>query len=111
MSDSTAGERRVPPLVAGKYRLERELGRGGMGGVYRATHVALRSDVAIAIVLPELAANAVVNQRLLREARCAAQITGAHVVRVIDVGQLDSGEPFSEDGRELPARCSASRSR
>jgi serine/threonine-protein kinase len=92
--DSTAGERPAPTLLAGKYRLEREVGRGGMGVVFQATHTALRLRVAIKIVLPELAQNPLVIQRLLREARCAAQITGDHVVRVIDVGQLDSGQPF-----------------
>jgi eukaryotic-like serine/threonine-protein kinase len=92
--DSTAGEGGVPALLAGKYRLERELGRGGMGVVYQATHTALRLRVAIKVVLPELAQNPLVITRVLREARCAAQITGDHVVRVIDVGQLASGQPF-----------------
>jgi serine/threonine protein kinase len=94
MFELTEGEPRPPSVLGGKYRLEREVGRGGMGVVYLATHVALRQSYAIKVVLPALAANPVVIQRVLREARCAAQITGDHVVRVIDVGQLDSGEPF-----------------
>jgi serine/threonine protein kinase len=110
--DSTAGEGRVPTLLAGKYRLERELGRGGMGIVYQATHIALRLRVAIKVVLPELASNPLVTQRLLREARCAAQITSDHVVRVIDVGQLDSGQPFIVmeyvDGEDLAQRLGRS---
>ena len=108
MIESTAGERGAPALLAGKYRLEREVGRGGMGVVYQATHVALRLRVAIKVVLPELAENPLVIQRVLREARCAAQIAGDHVVRVIDVGQLDSGQPFIVmeyvDGEDLAKR-------
>jgi serine/threonine protein kinase len=94
MLEPTRGERCAPSLLGDKYRLEREVGRGGMGVVYLATHIALQQPVAIKVVLPALAENPVVIQRVLREARCAAQITGDHVVRVIDVGQLDSGQPF-----------------
>ena len=113
MLDSTAGEGSVPALLADKYRLEREVGRGGMGVVYQATHLALRQTVAIKIVLPELAQNPLVSQRLLREARCAAQIGGEHVVRVIDVGQLEaSGQPFIVmeyvDGEDLARRLGRS---
>ena len=78
----------------GNYRLEREIGRGGMGVVYLATHVTLERPVALKLLLPELAQQPGVIDRMLQEARCAAQITGQHVVRVIDVGQLDSGQPF-----------------
>jgi eukaryotic-like serine/threonine-protein kinase len=79
----------------GNYRLEREIGRGGMGVVYLATHVALERSVALKLLLPELAQDASVVARMLQEARCAAQITGHHVVRVIDVGQLEhTGQPF-----------------
>ncbi|HWO10922.1 MAG TPA: serine/threonine-protein kinase [Polyangiaceae bacterium] len=94
MAEPSAATREVPSLILGKYRLEREVGRGGMGVVYLATHVALEQRVAIKIVLPALADTPNTVQRVLREARCAAQITGDHVVRVMDVGQLDSGEPF-----------------
>jgi hypothetical protein len=86
-----------PPSVRpihGKYLVEREIGRGGMGIVYRAMHIGLERPVALKVVLPELAHNEMVVQRMLDEARCAAQITSVHVVRVLDVGQLDSGEPF-----------------
>jgi eukaryotic-like serine/threonine-protein kinase len=81
-------------LICGKYRIEGEIGRGGMGIVYRALHVGLERAVALKVVLPELAQNDVVVRRMLDEARCAAQITSAHVVRVMDVGQLESGQPF-----------------
>jgi serine/threonine protein kinase len=114
MLEPTLGERCVPSLLGDKYRLEREVGRGGMGVVYLATHIALEQAVAIKIVLPALAQNPVVIQRVLREARCAAQITGDHVVRVVDVGQLDSGQPFIVmeyvDGQDL-ARVLAERGR
>jgi hypothetical protein len=94
MFEPRAGTPSLPALLAGKYRLERELGRGGMGVVFLATHIALERQVAIKIMLPALAENSNAIQRLLREARCAAMITSEHVVRVMDTGQLDTGQPF-----------------
>ncbi len=81
-------------LICGKYRIEVEIGRGGMGVVYRALHIGLERPVALKVVLPELAHSEVVVRRMLDEARCAAQITSPHVVRVMDVGQLSTGQPF-----------------
>lgn len=73
-------------MVAGKYRIEAAIGRGGMGAVYRATHIQLLQPVALKVLLP-----GVVNdlpdavQRFLREARASARITSEHVAKVIDV--------------------------
>ncbi len=75
--------------IAGKYRLERVLGRGGMGVVFSARHLVLRERVAIKMLSPELADHAVVVARFLREARAAAMIKGDHVVRVLDVDTTD----------------------
>ncbi len=71
-------------LVAGKYRIERLLGSGGMGVVAEAIHVELNQRVAVKFVT-ELTDDNVA--RFLREARAAAQIRNEHVVNVTDVGK------------------------
>lgn len=81
-------------LLAGKYRVERVLGTGGMGIVVAATHVHLGQKVAIKFLLPAACGTAATVVRFLREARSAVQIKGEHVARVIDVGTLERGEPY-----------------
>ncbi|MEO8553845.1 MAG: serine/threonine-protein kinase, partial [Kofleriaceae bacterium] len=83
-------------LVAGKLRVERLLGQGGMGTVYVATHVGLDQQVAIKVLDPELASNPEIVQRFVREARASARLKSDHVCRVSDVGTLDSGVPYIE---------------
>ena len=79
-------------VLAGKYRVEKVLGVGGMGVVVAATHATLRQKVAIKFLLP--GASDEVVQRFLREARAAVRLRSDHVARVIDVGELESGAPF-----------------
>ena len=81
-------------ILAGKYRVERVLGIGGMGVVVAAQHLALDKRVAIKFLLPEATMNAEVVARFAREARAAVKIESEHVARVIDVGALDSGSPY-----------------
>ena len=83
-------------LVAGKLRVERLLGQGGMGTVYVATHVGLDQQVAIKVLDPQLANNAEVVQRFVREARASARLKSDHVCRVSDVGALEDGVPYIE---------------
>jgi serine/threonine-protein kinase len=85
---------RVGEVLLGKYRIERELGRGGMGYVVAARHLELDELVAVKLILSEFAENAEVMRRFMREARAAAKIASEHVVRVTDVGRLPSGEPY-----------------
>ncbi len=80
--------------VEAKYELREELGRGGMGVVYAGEHRALGQPVAIKFLLPELAAKPEAIARFLREARAAASLRGAHVVRIFDVEQPDDGPPY-----------------
>ena len=75
-------------LVAGKYRIERLLGRGGMGAVFLAEHELLRQRVALKLMLSGVASNPLAVPRFLNEARAAARIGGEHVARVLDVGTL-----------------------
>lgn len=76
----------VGQVVAGKYRIEAAIGRGGMGAVFRATHVQLLQPVALKVLLPGVVhdlPDAV--QRFLREARAAARLGSEHVAKVLDV--------------------------
>jgi len=81
-------------LIAGKYRVEKLIGMGGMGVVVSAWHVDLERRVALKLVRSELAAHEAAMQRLILEARAAAKLASEHVCRVIDVGRLDSGAPY-----------------
>ena len=82
-------------VVAGKYRVDRCIGEGGMGVVVAATHVELDQRVAIKFLLPEAMRHAVVVERFLREAKVAARVKSEHVARVTDVGKVEpDGIPF-----------------
>src|ERR1700743_2378084 len=81
-------------VLAGKCRVERILGVGGMGVVVAAHHVQLDAKVAIKFLLPEMLGNAEVVGRFAREARAAVKIRSEHVARVLDVGLLDTGAPY-----------------
>jgi serine/threonine-protein kinase len=81
-------------VLADKYRIERVLGRGGMGIVLGAMHVQLEERVAIKFLLPELAHDQALVGRFLREARAAIKIRSEHVVRVLDIGALPGGTPY-----------------
>lgn len=81
-------------LLAGKYRVERVLGQGGMGVVVAAHHVVLDETVAIKFLLPEALESAEAVARFEREARAAVKIKSEHVARVTDVGRLETGAPY-----------------
>ena len=81
-------------LLAGKYRVERVLGVGGMGVVVAAHHVQLDTKVALKFLRAEALGNPEAVGRFVREARAAVKITGEHVARVSDVGQLENGSPY-----------------
>jgi eukaryotic-like serine/threonine-protein kinase len=81
-------------VVAGKYRIEGVLGEGGMGRVYAARQTGLERPVAVKVLRPELARDAVALARFHREARLVASLMSEHVVRVHDLGALDTGEPY-----------------
>lgn len=84
----------VGKIIADKYRVDRLLGQGGMGLVYLAQHVDLARPVAVKLIRRELMETESVAERFLLEARAAAKIQSEHVGRVLDVGRLDSGEPY-----------------
>jgi eukaryotic-like serine/threonine-protein kinase len=92
-------------VIAGKYRIERVLGRGGMGVVVAATHLRLDEKVAIKFLLPGALGNADALGRFDREARAAAKIRSEHVAKVLDVSNLENGAPYMVmehlDGNDL----------
>jgi chaperonin GroEL len=81
-------------VIAGKYKIERVLGAGGMGVVVQALHLDLEQRVAVKFLLPHAAADAEGYARFMREGRAAARIRSQHVVRVSDVGRLENGLPY-----------------
>ncbi len=80
-------------LVAEKFRIERVLGIGGMGVVYAAKHELLNQQVALKLLLPEVAKDKEAVARFLHEGRATARLQSAHVVRVMDVGMVGDA-PF-----------------
>jgi tetratricopeptide (TPR) repeat protein len=79
-------------ILRERYRLDSELGRGGMGTVYRATDLELQREVAVK-VLSAAAQTSDARDRLVREARAAAALNHPHIVTIHDVGEVD-GFPF-----------------
>jgi serine/threonine protein kinase len=89
----------TPPIqlggvVAGKYRIDRVIGFGGMGIVCAAQHLELGTPVAVKFVRPERAADERSTSRFLKEARAAAQLQSQYACRVMDCGRLPSGGPY-----------------
>ena len=73
--------------VAGRYRLDRTLGQGGMGLVYQAHDLQGQRDVALKVLLPEVAARPDAHKRFEREAKVAAAFQHPNVVRILDYGK------------------------
>ncbi len=71
--------------LAGRYALERELGRGGMGVVYLARDLSLDRPVAVKLLPPALASVPALRERFLREARTAARLSHPHIVPIHSV--------------------------
>jgi eukaryotic-like serine/threonine-protein kinase len=81
-------------VIAGKYRIEQEIGRGSMGTVYRAVHVTLGQRVAIKLISTEHLQSAEMRHRFSVEAKAAARLRSRHVVQVIDDGETPEGNPY-----------------
>ena len=81
-------------VIAGKYVVQGIIGRGGVGIIAAARHVALRQLVALKFLRPEIAADPEIMRRFAREAQAVAQIRSEHVARVMDAGTLADGTVF-----------------
>jgi serine/threonine-protein kinase len=94
-------------VLAGKYRIVRLLGEGGMGTVFEGRHLELDQPVAIKVLRRELAADPEAVTRFSREARAASSLRSPHVAKIFDVGRLDDERPYIVmeylDGSDLGA--------
>src|SRR6476661_7109946 len=99
------GSELIGMVIDGRYRLDATLGRGGMGLVYRATHIGLRRQVAVKILHPSLAASPDVRNRFEREALAVGKIDHPNCVSVYDSGRLPDGSLYLAmellDGKSL----------
>jgi serine/threonine protein kinase len=84
----------VPELIAGRFRIECEIGTGGMGTVYRATHLGLQRSVAVKIIRSEFATDRDVADRFMREARTMARLRHQRAAMIFDAGSLPDGRHF-----------------
>jgi serine/threonine-protein kinase len=94
MDDTTQRTFSGGELLAGKYRVERVIGEGGMGLVLAARHEALDTNVAIKLLRANALEHTDVVARFMREARAAVSLRSEHVARVFDIGALEDGRPF-----------------
>ncbi|MDB4955180.1 MAG: serine/threonine protein kinase with repeat [Myxococcales bacterium] len=88
------GAELIGMVVDNRYRLEATLGRGGMGLVFRATHIGLRRQVAVKILHPSLAASPEVRNRFEREALAVGKVDHPNCVATYDVGRLPGGAMY-----------------
>src|SRR5215207_10495543 len=88
-SQTEALRERVAAALRHQYRIEDEIGRGGMAVVYRARDLRLERLVAIKVLPPELAHDPALGVRFTREAQTSAQLAHAHIVPIYDVGERD----------------------
>jgi serine/threonine-protein kinase len=99
----------VGETFEGKYRIEKVLGRGGMGIVIGARHLRLDEPVAIKLLWPELLDEPGLIARFQREARAAAKIKSEYVARVLDIDVTPEGMPYivmeQLEGQDLGAVC------
>lgn len=94
-------------IIAGKYRVEEELGHGSMGHVWRAFDENLQRNVALKLMSSSLLTSATAKARFDREALAIAKLQSPHVVQIFDAG-VDEGAPFIVmellDGEDLESR-------
>jgi serine/threonine-protein kinase len=81
-------------VLAGRYRIDRVIGEGGMGIVYEALHLGIEKRVAIKVLSPEFCESASQVERFIREAKSASRVTHDNVVEVTDIGQTPDGWVF-----------------
>jgi len=84
----------IGSVIAGKYRVLRVIGSGGMGTVWEGVHTTLGTRVAIKCIKPQFAAQPEARARFEIEARAAAKLRTKHAVNVYDYGVSDNGLPY-----------------
>jgi serine/threonine-protein kinase len=95
----------IGQTVAGRYRIDAQVGAGGMGSVYRAHQLVLETDVAVKVLSAERASDADSLERFRREAKHASKLDHPNLVAVTDFGQMDDGRVYLVmpliEGKEL----------
>ncbi len=88
---TVAGDTKVDPLIGrvldDKYRLDKRIGEGGMGAVYRATHLLIDRPVAVKVLNHRFVTDEAARERFRREARAAGRLRHTNAVAVTDFGQ------------------------
>jgi serine/threonine-protein kinase len=110
LEHADVSESHIGEVLDGKYRLESFLSRGGMGAVYRATHVMLGRSVAVKLINAEFVKSIEAARRFQREARAATSLNHPNIVNVYDLGQTPKGTLYIAmefvDGQSLKALIS-----
>jgi serine/threonine-protein kinase len=94
VNSADAMDRLVGTTVAGKYRIDRLLGRGGMGAVFQATNTVINKRVALKFLSDDAAEDGQSAQRFQREAEAASLVESEHIVQIFDFGSTEEGLPF-----------------
>ncbi len=116
-------DRLLGTTLAGRYRLDALLGRGGMGRVYRARDERLERDVALKVLAEDVSHDPGIAERFVREAKVLARLQHKHVLQVFDHGETEEGRLFlvtellrgqsmsdvlrAQEGRRLSPRATA----
>ena len=100
----------IGTTLAGRYLVKRQIGQGGMGAVYEATHTLIGKRVAVKVLLEKYAEREAIVARLKKEAQLASSIGNEHIIDINDIGNTDDGRTFVVmeylDGESL-AECLA----
>jgi serine/threonine protein kinase len=98
-------------LIQSRYRLNRLLGSGASGSVWAAKNELIDRDVALKIMRPDVAEDAVALQRFFNEAKASGRVRSPSIVEILDLGQAEDGSPFLVfellDGEGSTRGCSA----
>ncbi|HET9933114.1 MAG TPA: serine/threonine-protein kinase, partial [Polyangiaceae bacterium] len=95
-------------LIEGKYRINRQIGEGGMGAVFEGEALRIHRRIAVKVLFPHAGAEDDLARRFQLEAQAAGRIGSSHIVEVIDLGTLPSGSHYMVmellDGESLRSR-------
>ncbi|MBX3250655.1 MAG: serine/threonine protein kinase [Myxococcales bacterium] len=94
VDDSPSVTRLFGMVLDSKYRIDKLIGRGGMGIVYQAEHTGLRKKVAVKVLLRGHGAGSEAKRRFEREARMAGSLGHPNIVQIFDLGSLPDGSPY-----------------